>query len=251
MKNGSKKKNIVLLTATITPRTNQPNLALADPAIRLQEYRTALEFYEMLLNAELIDGVVFGENSGFDLEKLAQQFPSEKIEWLGYDDLDYSSEFHRGYGEFRLIDKCFQNSNFLQNLNGYDAVWKISGRYILKNLSSMINRSPERFDIYCDVRNGWAEMSVLAWSISGYQAVIKDIWKEFASNMAPELVLANIIALNQSRSLIFTLRYGWPPYLIGRRGTDGSTYQGRLHGIKFCVSAIRSFGQLLLRKTHL
>lgn len=232
MPNVQKKRNIALLTATITPKSNQPNLLLVDPIKRLQEYCQALEFYSALIDSDVIDGVVFAENSGFELRKLAEKYPSPKIEWLGYDDLECSKNFHRGYGELRLIEKCVRDSKTLERLDENDAVWKISGRYILENMRSVIKHSNQEFDFYCDTRKGWAEMSVFAWSRLGYNSIVNGLSEKLKSDMAPELILAQVISKNSRSDLTLVLKYEWPPFLVGRRGSDGSSYSGRLSRLK-------------------
>jgi hypothetical protein len=139
-------KNILLLTSTIRPKANQPQLKLADPAERLKDYRKALEFYVRLVEAGTLDKIVYADNSGEDLRCLSSHFPADRIEWISNYDLDYDSSYHRGYGEFRLVDHAFSSSRTLASLAPEDRVWKVTGRYIVKNLSTVMALSPRRFD---------------------------------------------------------------------------------------------------------
>jgi len=61
-----KECNILLMTATITPRSGVPNLARTDPQKRLQHYENSLKFYLPLLN-QGVDSIVFAENSNSDV----------------------------------------------------------------------------------------------------------------------------------------------------------------------------------------
>src|SRR5271169_5201413 len=97
-------KNTLLLTSTIKPNPNQPKLKLTNPEERLEDYRKALVFYTGALKEGIIDRIVFVDNSGFDLKCLSDDFPSSNIEWLSFFGLDYPTFYHRGYGEFKLID---------------------------------------------------------------------------------------------------------------------------------------------------
>ena len=109
---------------------------------------------------------------------------------MSFYDLDYDSSYHRGYGEFRLIDQAFRRSETLSSMTLEDRVWKVTGRYIVKNLRAVIALTPATFDLYCEVRGAWAEMGFMAWSRAGYELHIRDLWRCFATAMAPELILA-------------------------------------------------------------
>lgn len=241
-------KNILLLTATITPKAEQPGLAVYDVSVRLKEYIEALSFYVALIDAQTIDGIVFAENSGADLSELKRSFPSPKIDWISCYDLDYPKEYHRGYGEFRLIDFAYDKSKLLANLSESDFIWKISGRYVLKNMKSMISKMKCRTDLYSRITDKWFELSVVGWSNRGYAAFLRGKWKLFTSDMAPELTLASELCLwqRQNTSMLVIKDYQWPPYLVGRRGSDGSSYQGRFAPFRHVIRATGALMRLKL-----
>lgn len=228
-------KHILLLTATIQPRAGQPSLAVTDPAVRLQEYETALAFYAGLLQRGALHAIVFAENSGFDLGPLAARFPVAGIEWISAPDLDYPLGYHRGYGEFRLVDAAMQRSTHIREAGADARVWKVSGRYIVSNLGRVLRWAPRRFDFYCAMKKGWAEMSALAWSPEGYRHAIEGIWRSFDSAMPPELILYQRFELPPSARLRVVRSFNWPPFIVGRRGSDGSSFEGRFtryrHGL--------------------
>ena len=145
-------KNILLLTSTIRPKPDQPHLKVSDPEQRLSDYSRTLDFQLRLLDRGVIDRIVYVDNSGYDLGTLVGRFPSESIEWVSFYDLDYDSSYHRGYGEFRLIDHAFRASGTLASMNREDSVWKLTGRYVVKNLRTVMALAPSAFDLYCDVR---------------------------------------------------------------------------------------------------
>lgn len=239
-------RNILLLTATIKPKAGQPGLVVYDVNTRLNEYVDALSFYAALIEKQVIDGIIFAENSGTDLSELKQIFPSDKIDWVSCYDLEYPKEYHRGYGEFRLIDFSYNNSKLLANLSDSDFVWKISGRYILKNMKAMISNKRCHPDLYSRITDKWFELSVVGWSNRGYTTFLRGKWKLFTSDMAPELTLASELGpwQHQNASMLVVKDYQWPPYLVGRRGSDGSSYQGRFaplrHAIRGAAALIRS-----------
>lgn len=228
-------KNILLLTSTIKPNPNQPQLKLTDPQERLGDYRKALNFYSNAIREGVIEGLVFVDNSGFDLKCLSDEFPSKNIEWLSFFGLDYPSSYHRGYGEFKLIDYAFENSTILNGLNEDDVVWKITGRYIVQNLKSVIKYAPGQFDLYCDIRNNWIDMGIIAWSFKGYENFIKGMSENFKTGMAPELIMSKLIKEQAKvRDGIVSNHY-WMPLIIGRRGFDAGPFQGKFTYLKFLL----------------
>ena len=241
-------KNILLLTATIRPKP-QPELAVADPGERLNDYLRALEFYVTLLSAGVLERIVFIDNSGYDLRPLAERCPSEQIEFLTFYDLDYPVTFHRGYGEFRLVDTAFTRSATLSALEKTDMVWKVTGRYIVKNLARVIRLAPKEADLYCKVKKErWVEMSLMAWSRRGYEAIIKDVWQEFASGTIPELILARKLEQFTTATCRIVTTYYWPPFIIGRRGANAVPYQGRFTPVKFAFTSLWKLAALPFRK---
>lgn len=245
------RRNIVLLTATITPGLAQGSLTLFNPQERLDDYKKALTFYQQLLQSGGITGVIFAENSGHDLNPLRELFPNPNIEWLSFCDLDYPSSYHRGYGEFRLIDRAMSESKTVADLSSVDAVWKVTGRYIIENLARVVRLAPQSFGLYCRSDNRWTEMSLMAWSCRGHATLIKGVWKEFATGMAPELILAPRLATaiaNRSECRIVR-RFVWPPLIVGRRGTDGTPFTSWRARWKFRALLLPKVLQIALRFT--
>jgi len=229
---------IVLLTATITPRTGQPSLAVVDPAERLNDYKNALTFYDGLLRGKVIDGIVFVENSGFDLTPLRESFPSPCIEWITTYDMDYPGTYHRGYGEFRLIDRAMADSALIAALPAAGVVWKVTGRYIVENMATVIRFAPKTFDVYCASTAQWTELSLMAWTRHGHATLLREAWRQFATSKAPELILApRLMTADPAQCLVVT-ELSWPPLLVGRRGTDGGQFTGRLARWKFTASLL-------------
>lgn len=233
-------KHIVLLTSTIQPKPNQPGLKLVDPTERLNDYKTAFAFYADLLEKGVLDHIVYVDNSGYDLSELSTTFTHSNIEWIGFYGLDYPSTYHRGYGEFKLIDHAFTHSRVLTELAEDSKVWKVTGRYIIQNLARMIQFCPVNFDIYCNTRKNWVDMEVLAWSKAGYQSFIQNIWQLFATGKAPELILSDVLNENQNDTLRIVKRFFWSPVIIGRRGTDGGNFQGRFTRYKGMLKASKN-----------
>ena len=240
--------DLLLLTATIRPRA-QPGLALADPVLRLRQYENALQFYCGLLERGVLGAVIFAENSGYDLAPLQQRFTLPGIEWLSHSDLDYPSTYHRGYAEFRLVEHAMRHARSLREADAAARVWKVTGRYVVDNLPSVMRHAPKPFDVYCDVRGAWAEMSVLAWTPLGYAALLDGLWREFATGMVPELILASRLDATCGRAHVVR-RFHWPARVRGQRGSDGSAFDGRWSGLRFALDLVQRRLLLSLNALH-
>lgn len=60
------RRTLIVMTATITPAPGIGNSVRVDPALRLSEYLDAFRHYASLPD-ELVQGILFLENSGHDL----------------------------------------------------------------------------------------------------------------------------------------------------------------------------------------
>ena len=115
----------------------------------------------------------------------------------------------------------------MTQLNEKDAVWKVSGRYIVKNLACVVKASPKSFDLYLTTRKNWAEMSVMAWNKNGYQKIIKGLGENFKSGFPPEITFAEILKNKAPKDVRVLFAFVWPPYLIARKGTDANYFDGK------------------------
>jgi hypothetical protein len=112
----------------------------------LQDYCDALEFYLTQLNRPLkyfLDGIVFAENSNSDvspLKALVEAYGmADRVEFIVFDGLDYPPHYDRGYGEFKLIDYAMTHSQLIQHPSQRTVVWKITGRYTIRNIANLVN----------------------------------------------------------------------------------------------------------------
>lgn len=170
--------NVLLLTATITPPAGVPLLARTDPKTRLQDYEKGLQFYLQFINKG-IDAIVFAENSNSDVSTLKniviQSGLQNSVEFLVFDGLDYPPSYGRAYGEFKLVDYAMTHSQTISNHQDNLLVWKVTGRYIIKNIAKIIARKPSNIDIYVNLRKFpilWADMYLLVWTTKAYEAFL-------------------------------------------------------------------------------
>jgi hypothetical protein len=241
--------NILLLTATITPPVGVPFLARTDPALRLQDYEQALAFY-LTLVGRCVDEVVVAENSNSDVSRLRAlaERPGQagRVEFLVFDGLDHPAAYGRGYGEFKLIDHVMAHSRAVRAHGGRATVWKVTGRYVVKNLGRIIERRPAAFDLYCNVRNWprrWADMYLLAWSAEGYRALIQgycEQLREENSRVSPEVRFRDLVEAAPAGVKVIP-RFTVTPLIEGVRGQDNRAYSQGRNLLKFYLrSALRA-----------
>jgi len=231
-------QNILLLTATITPRAGVPNLKRTNPAERLQDYAKALSFYLGTLK-QSTDGIIFAENSNSDLSSLRalvnELGMSDRVEFIQFDGLDYPNHYDRGYGEFKLLDYAMAHTQLSHLTNQKIIVWKITGRYIVRNIEHIIKNQPQNFGVYCNCRNypkHWVDTYFMAWTPEAYETCFRDVYHRLKTNVpgipdgiAAEELLRSWLDQKLIRDHITVLRrFRITPDLEGIRGADNTGY---------------------------
>ena len=235
-RNSLNKQNLLLMTATITPRSGVPNLKRTDANLRLQDYEKALKFYLSLLNRGC-DGIIFAENSDSDVSSLRnivqEAGKTDQVEFIVFNGLDYPPHYDRGYGEFKLLDYAMEHSKLIYSQDQQTIVWKVTGRYIVKNLLQIIAKQPAKFDIYCNFRNfpkHWTDTFLMAWTPEGYQACLKNVYHKLKLNVpgVPEKAAAEELLRDwfdqQPKKIKFVRRLRETPDIDGVRGADNTGY---------------------------
>lgn len=228
-------KNIALLTATITPPASASNLARVDPEARKADYKTALKFYLDLCKVGVLDKVIICDNSSTDLDFLRQiartSATLEQLELISFFGLDYPSNYSRGYGEFKLLDYAMGHSETIKGTPDDTIIWKLTGRYIIRNLTKIITTKPPIADLYVHCRTipqPWVEMFVMGWNKSSYHEIIGGMYHDFGeqtvSGLSAESIFFDRLAKNSYRSKIIR-RFNTVPEIEGVRGWDGKRYE--------------------------
>ncbi len=225
--------NVFILSATITPPRGAAQLARTDPKIRLNDYVTALAFYIEQVKSGIITGLVFADNSNSDISELQKMAATSgienKIEFISFYGLDYAPTFGRGYGEFKLVDYVMEHSTIIQSQPATAKIWKVTGRYILRNIREIIDTAPSSFDFYCNCRNipeHWIDLYVLCWSKNGHNQILRGIYeklKEGDIKGSAEHEFRRILD-KLSTDLKIVKRFRRVPILEGIRGLDNQSY---------------------------
>lgn len=231
--------NLLLLTATITPKNKKKNLAITDPAVRLEQYKLALEYYLKMLSDGYIGGILFVDNSTSDCSSLVNLVEKydvlDKVEIVSFYGLDYPDQYGRGFGEFKLIQYAMENSKLVASLGENDLIWKVTGRYILNNFQKILEEAPDNFDFYCNCRNypiSWIDLYALGWRKSCYSLLLDNIYLklEEGDDTASSEEKFRVIIDNADSSLNIVRRFNITPNLIGYRGFDNQPYE---NGFKY------------------
>lgn len=140
--------NTLLLTSCICPKNvinKKDNLIRKE---REKQYEWALKYY---IEKSNFDYIVFVDNSNYILEyvqKLPKKTNSELIyinwktlEYIKFDWNKHSNKYWYGYWDQECMDYAFENSIILNNLKNNESFFKISGRYVLPNINSIIKKT--------------------------------------------------------------------------------------------------------------
>ncbi len=240
----------LLMTATITPPSNAPELARNDAKLRLGDYCEALRFY-LTIPDHTLQKIIFIDNSDSDLsalEAVVNEVPHhKKVELIKFQGNDHPPEFGKGYGEFKLIDYGITHSALLSS---EDLVWKITGRLRVLNLSQLIDTAPSDYNMYCDLRhvpligdrfgaNEWMDLRVFSWSNTGYEIYIRDRFELLKTELtgSPEQYFFKILtAADKSAGIV--PRFCIQPNIAGFGGRLNVDYQNKAYRYKNCLRRI-------------
>jgi hypothetical protein len=234
-----------MMTATITPN-NARNLLRTDPAVRLKDYEDALDFYLDLIDRPLY-GIVFVENSDSDATSLRQLVASRgmtgRVEFLCNYGVHLYSDKGRAHGELKLLDYAMTASVMVREAGANHVVWKITGRYMVKNLTSMIASAPRGFDAYIDMKDHprpWMDMRLMAWTAAGYDRVFRGVADDLDSKTHEKVMREYLPERAEGARLV--LRFRKEPFVDGIRGWDNGRYS---RGTELIKCYARSLGRVV------
>lgn len=249
-----RRESILLLTATIQPLKNLPAFVRTDPALRLRDYERTLRAYLPLLDTGAIARIVFVENSAADLTSLKNLANdsgfSERIEFVSFYGLDFEPVKGRGYGEFKSVDHAMATANCLRD-NADVVVWKCTGRYLIRNLETLVRNAPDEFDLQCHCRDypsRLCELYLVAWNRRGYEELIRGIYVRLANDSVSgvhtiEETLFRKLVDQARQTLIVIPRFKTVPLLDGMRAWNNTPKTDRWYSPK--ILARRVCGYLL------
>ena len=232
----------LLVTSTISPDADVYLIARKDPQLRLNDYVEALPTYLNLIKARIIDNLVYADNSGFDLtplRTLAEQMGvADKCEFISFKSLA-DPEVSRYFLEVDLIRYVILNSVFLKENTQY--VWKVTGRYRVKNAASIIRESPSDGDVYVNCRNHpykTVDFYFLRFNMAGFYKLVSASLDDFKSRRNGEDILRERIDSGFAPDIKVIPRFNVTPQLLGTRGFDGARYGGLKYQAKQTIRRV-------------
>lgn len=157
----------VLLTATVSVRSDMCLTVRTDTGTRLNDYRQA---FHKWLAAPSVRKIVLVENSGFELSEFAamsSKYHAKAVELLTFQSPPFQGSRGKGYGEMLCLQHALRESALLRS-SGH--VVKASGRYFLRNVDRLLDylcRHPD-LSAVCNLKRNltWADSRAFAASVS-------------------------------------------------------------------------------------
>lgn len=173
---------VLLLTGTIKPFLGPGKIGRLNVLDREDDYFKAICFY---LNKGY--KVVFIENSNYYSERISNL----KVKFSSFEYHSFvSTKSHLGKscGELEIINYSLEHSEFLKEV---DYLIKISGRYIIKNINSLLSKTNEvEYEVYVNpTRN-------LRWADTRIMILRKSYYKKYFLPVADK-------NLNESKNVFF------------------------------------------------
>lgn len=237
-------RQVLLLTSTIAPKSGVRALKHVDPSARLADYMTALRHYVVMLKSGVFDALVYVDNSGWPLDEIKTIARTADVE-SACEFISYDAEAPRDVGRFflesQLLVEAFSRSRFL-NRDPVDTIWKVTGRYVIANLDSIVRTRPADFDLYVNCRNypsQWCDFYVAAWRRSCFETLFSDVELEaYRRDPNGEAALRRRIDSEAFSRLNIVKRMRRTPQVIGVRGYDGVRYNGLSYAAKYFLRAL-------------
>jgi hypothetical protein len=233
-------RNIALITSTISPDPGVVGLQRVNPRDRLDDYIKGLTFYCECLSENVFQKLVYVDNSGYPLDDLIDvarfRQVSSHVEFISYKSA-VSPRNGRFYLELNLMNHALNTSLFL-NENREDVIWKVTGRYLIKNVGSIIAKCQKlpRCDFYVNCRNypsAWADFYLVGFDTAAYQKIFSANLHLYEGNINGEAILRSYLDSEAVSNLKVLRRLPSVPRVVGVRGYDGAKYGGLLDSAKF------------------
>lgn len=234
--------HILLITSTIAPSQGVFALQRANILDRLNDYKLAFTEYCKLLKDGPYQKIVYVDNSGYNLRELkdiACHYGVEsKVEFISYISTTPPNN-SRFYLEINLIEHFLRTSVTLQKLPN-SMVWKVTGRYRVKNISPIIKSSLDKpsVDIFINFRNypyKVVDFYLIGFRPAAYKKLISENIEIYSGTRDGELILRKHLDSQTEKNTNISMlkRFPYPPRIVGIRGYDGGQYGGIKDFIKY------------------
>lgn len=138
---------LLIVTGTICPDNNVPQLVLKNRDERLVQYNKSIE---KLLNSKKVKKVIFCDNSNqhIDITKLNKlaKLTSKEFEYITFNgDIDRIIDQGKGYGEGEIINHILEKSTIIRD---EDYFFKITGRLFVDNIDKIIEKVDKEYSYF-------------------------------------------------------------------------------------------------------
>ena len=236
-------RQILLITSTIAPSKDTFQLVVLDAEERFRQYLSAFRFYVSLLAAGVFDKIVYMDNSGYPLdalEKVARESGvADSVEFLSCVQ-KFPGKNSRYFLEMKLIDRAMAESKFL-NFDRDAIIWKVTGRYIIRNAATLVASWPKGADLYIHHRN--VPYPVVDFYFFGfvrqtYDRHIGSGIEQFEGPEDGEKILRRRIDAGDFQDVVIHKRFIATPRLEGMRGYNGTSYGGPSYFLRYMIRAV-------------
>jgi hypothetical protein len=233
-------KNIALITSTIAPDPGVVGLQRTNVQDRLEDYIKGLTFYCECLDRNVFQKLVYVDNSGYPLDDLvsivAARRLAARVEFISYKST-VSPKNGRFYLELNLLNYAMKTAAFLNEAHD-DVIWKVTGRYLIKNIGRIIAncRNHPQYDFYVNCRNhpaGWADFYLVGFTAPAYSRVFSSNLHLYEGIVNGEEILRRYLDSEAVSGLKILRRLPSVPRVVGVRGYDGGRYGGMVDSAKF------------------
>lgn len=222
---------VLLMTGTIQPQPGARELSRVNVDDRIADYRKGLAFNMDLLRSGDISELVFVENSGAGMSAFEPDVHAsgleDRIELISYDANQPEGET-RFLGECKLLQHAFATSRLIRDSIA-EQVWKVTGRYIVRNLGTILRKSDPKGDMSVHCRD--YPMRFVDFGIAGFRretasTILHRILDRVSGRAVDERIIRDMMDDGSFQDMTVRPRLARVPNFIGVRGVDNASYGG-------------------------
>lgn len=234
---------LLLMTGTLSPAKGARQLARVNVTDRIADYKMALQHNLGLLRKGVISGLAFVENSGYGMADFENIVTSsgmgDRVDLISYD-AQQSADEPRFLGECNLLREAFARSDLIRNSTD-SHVWKITGRYIVRNLASILRHSEGNNDLILHCRNypmRYVDFGLVGFARSRAPTIIARVLGGGSLQNTDERAVRDMIDNGVFNDMKVRQRMSQVPDFAGVRGVDNSSYEGVRYRLRYHIRSI-------------
>lgn len=148
---------LLLLTSSIHPKNVINKIENMKRNERENQYTWTLKYY---IEKSDFDSIVYVDNTNYILKYIHNmhnentgnstmiEIEGKVIEYIKFDWNKYSNIYWYGYWDQEIMDYAFKNSILLNKLDNNESFFKISWRYVLRNINNIIKNTEHIWNMF-------------------------------------------------------------------------------------------------------